>query len=69
MLARRDSDAGRRAVRIADLFCRQAEGRVKTIFKSVFRNQDVPTYRAAQEVLAGEHRWLEQEIVDLPSLK
>jgi len=69
MLLKKDPDQGRRAVRLADVFCRQARMRVKSIFRQVFKNADVPTYRVAQEVLKGEHQWLEKEIVDLPQLK
>jgi hypothetical protein len=35
----------------------------------VWRNADVPTYRVAQEVLAGEHRWLEAGMVRLQDHK
>jgi hypothetical protein len=63
-LLRRDPDAGRRAVRLADVFCRQARARVRHTFKAVWTNADVPTYRVAQEVLAGEHRWLEAGMVN-----
>jgi alkylation response protein AidB-like acyl-CoA dehydrogenase len=69
MLLQKDPEAGKRAVRLADLFCRQARLRVKTIFRHVFSNEDVPTYRVAQEVLQGEHQWLEKDIVDLPQYK
>lgn len=66
LLLRRDPESGRRAVRLADVFCRQARARVRNTFHAVWRNADVPTYRVAQEVLAGEHRWLEKGMVDLP---
>ena len=64
-LERSDPASGRRAVELADLFCRQARGRVRAKFKGLWRNEDVPTYRVAQEVLAGEHLWLEQGMVKL----
>jgi hypothetical protein len=48
---------------MADLFCRQARRRVEESFRSLFRNDDVRTYRVAQNVLAGEHLWLEQGLV------
>jgi alkylation response protein AidB-like acyl-CoA dehydrogenase len=60
-----DPAAGRRAVRLADLFCRQARERIRATYAALWRNQDVPTYRVAQEVLAGEHRWLERGLVEL----
>ncbi len=65
-LLRRDPDAGKRAVKLADVFCQQASGRVRAIFRAGGNNADVPTYRVAQEVLAGEHRWLEAGMVRLP---
>ena len=66
---RQDPEMGRRAVALADVFCRQARGRVKNTFRAVWSNADVPTYRVAQEVLKGEHRWLEAGMVNLPSHK
>src|SRR2546425_1002882 len=57
-LYQRDRATGGHAVRMADLFCRQARGRVRAKFKGLWRNEDVPTYRVAQEVLAGQHPWL-----------
>src|SRR6266481_851055 len=62
----RDRATGARAVKLADLFCRQARRRVRSKFNGLRRNEDVPTYKFAQEILAGEHRWLEREIVELP---
>src|SRR6266446_5710818 len=60
-----DPAAGRRAVNLADLFCRQARGRVDAKFRALWRNEDTKGYRVAQEVLAGEHRWLERGMVEL----
>jgi alkylation response protein AidB-like acyl-CoA dehydrogenase len=51
------------AVELADLFCRYARGRVKDAFRTVFTNDDVRTYRVAQDVLAGKHEWLEAGLV------
>ena len=64
-LVTRDAAAGAHAVQLADLFCRQARGRVASKFHGLWRNEDGPTYRVAQEVLRGEHRWLEGGIVEL----
>ena len=64
-LLRRDSAAGKRAVALADLFCRQARGRIEAKFKRLWRNTDVEAYRVAQDVLRGEHRWLEEGMVEL----
>ena len=66
-LFERDRATGARAVRLADLFCRQARRRVRSKFNGLRRNEDVPTYKFAQEILAGEHRWLEKDIVELES--
>src|SRR6266542_3317497 len=65
-LFERDRAAGARAVHLADVFCRQARRRVRSKFNGLRRNEDVPTYKLAQEILAGEHRWLERDIVELP---
>jgi acyl-CoA dehydrogenase-like protein/ACAD9/ACADV-like protein len=51
------------AVEMADLFCRHARRRIEDSFRRLFRNDDVRTYRVAQQVLAGEHLWLEQGLV------
>jgi len=64
-LLRHERASGERAVRLADVFCRQARGRVRSKFRGLWRNEDVPTYRLAQEVLEGEHRWLERGMVEL----
>jgi alkylation response protein AidB-like acyl-CoA dehydrogenase len=65
-LFERDRATGARAVRLADLFCRQARRRVRAL-NGLRRNEDVPTYKFAQEIMAGEHRWLEKDIVELES--
>jgi len=64
-LLKTDPAAGRHAVTMADLFCRQARGRVQSKFGGLWRNEDVETYRVAQEVLKNEHRWLEKGMVEL----
>src|SRR5437867_6723100 len=67
LLVARDPVAGGHAVQMADLFCRQSRGRIRAKFKGLWRNEDVPTYRVAQEVLDGKHLWLEQGMVRLDS--
>ncbi len=64
-LLKREPDTGRRAVELADLFCRQARGRINAKFRGLWRNEDGHTYRLAQDVLAGIHRWLERGTVDI----
>jgi alkylation response protein AidB-like acyl-CoA dehydrogenase len=48
---------------LADLFCRHARRRVEERFEAVFDNDDSATYRVAQQVLRGEHGWLETGMV------
>ncbi|MEE9231382.1 MAG: acyl-CoA dehydrogenase family protein [Acidobacteriota bacterium] len=52
------------ATALADLFCRQARRRIKEHFRALFRNDDVRTYRLAQQILRGEHTWLECGVLD-----
>ncbi len=54
---------GESAVELADVFSRHARRRVEDRFAAVFDNDDVATYSLAQEVLRGEHDWLEEGIV------
>jgi len=63
-LLKQDPAGGRRAVALADLFCRQARVRIREKFQGLWRNNDVRTYRVAQDVLQGEHRWLERGMVE-----
>ncbi|HZH40646.1 MAG TPA: acyl-CoA dehydrogenase family protein [Gemmatimonadales bacterium] len=63
MLKKKDPAAGARAERMAELFCRQARERVRVKFQEMWNSADVPTYRTAQEVLKGEHLWLEKGLV------
>jgi alkylation response protein AidB-like acyl-CoA dehydrogenase len=63
MLMKKDPVSGARAQKLADLFCRQARARIRVKFQEMWNSADVPTYRAAQEVLKGEHLWLEKGLV------
>ncbi|MBI3313795.1 MAG: acyl-CoA dehydrogenase family protein [Candidatus Omnitrophica bacterium] len=53
-------------VELADLFCRQAHGRIEKQFRHLFINGDAYVYRLAQNTLAGKYSWLENDII-LPS--
>jgi alkylation response protein AidB-like acyl-CoA dehydrogenase len=64
-MLREDPTTGAHAMHLADVFCRQARGRIRTKFQGLWRNEDVPTYKLAQEVLRGEHQWLERGMVEL----
>lgn len=57
---RRSSADGEAAVRMADVFCRRTRRRIEHLFDDLFDNADDSTYRLAQEVLKGEHTWLER---------
>jgi alkylation response protein AidB-like acyl-CoA dehydrogenase len=57
--------ADRGPIRLAELFCRHSRARVKRHFHEMFDNDDVYTYRVAQEVLQGRHAWLEADVPDL----
>ncbi len=54
-----------RAAELADLFCRNARRKVRRLFGELWRNDDVRKSRAAERVMAGEHRWLEAGALDL----
>jgi alkylation response protein AidB-like acyl-CoA dehydrogenase len=53
------------ALDLADLFCREARRRVKEHFANFYGKNDRAIYRVSQQVLRGEHSWLEQGIVGL----
>jgi alkylation response protein AidB-like acyl-CoA dehydrogenase len=50
-------------IELADLFSRHARRRVEEKFAAVFENDDVATYRVAQQVTRNEHAWLETGMV------
>jgi alkylation response protein AidB-like acyl-CoA dehydrogenase len=60
MLSRRGQSE---ALTVADAFCRAARERIEERFATLFGRNDPALYRLAQEVLRGEHRWLERGIV------
>jgi hypothetical protein len=49
---------------LADLFCTQARRRVDELFHALWANDDTANYRAAQQVLEGRYRFIEEDIVD-----
>ena len=55
------------AERLADVFCRESRGRIRRAFASLDGKNDTAHYRLAQEVLRGEHTWLEEGIMAPPS--
>jgi alkylation response protein AidB-like acyl-CoA dehydrogenase len=56
-------EGNREAVALADLFCREARGRVNLLFRRFFGKNDRMIYAVAQQVLRGEHAWLESGII------
>jgi alkylation response protein AidB-like acyl-CoA dehydrogenase len=62
--AMREGAEGDKAVRMADVFCRQSRIRVDDLFDRLFENADNSTYRLAQEVLRGDHAWLADGIIE-----
>ena len=51
------------AIALADAFCIEARERIRIHFDQLFGVDDPALYRLSQEVLRGEHAWLEQGIV------
>jgi hypothetical protein len=50
---------------LADLFCREARLRVDSLFDRFYGSNDQAIYRVAQQVLRGEHAWLEDGIIPM----
>ena len=48
---------------LADLFSRQARGRIEKDFRHLFINSDRFAYRVAQNALASKYAWLENDII------
>lgn len=48
---------------LADLFSRQARGRIEKQFRHLFWNSSALAYRVAQDTLAGRYAWLESDII------
>ena len=54
-----------RAMELADLFCRLARRKVRTLFHDLWRNDDACLNRAARRVMQDEYTWLETGRLDL----
>jgi alkylation response protein AidB-like acyl-CoA dehydrogenase len=63
-LADRGDPEAARALRTADVFCRSARRRVKSLFRELWSNDDVLRYEHGLDVLSGADRWLEAGILD-----
>jgi alkylation response protein AidB-like acyl-CoA dehydrogenase len=53
----------RGAIALADVFCREAKLRVDDLFDRFFGPTDDSVYKVSQQVLKGEHAWLESGII------
>jgi hypothetical protein len=59
----------RRAVELADIFCRMMRRRIAERFAAIRSNDDVRKYRTARRLLEGEHLWLEEGLVPSEDLE
>ncbi|HEY0996887.1 MAG TPA: acyl-CoA dehydrogenase family protein [Gemmatimonadaceae bacterium] len=57
------------AMELADLFCREARLRIERHFDNFFGRNDAALYKVSQQVLKGEHAWLEEGIIDFDDAK
>ena len=53
------------AIDLADLFCREAQRRIDRLFNHLHGSDDGAMYRVAQQVLKGEHAWMEDNIMSM----
>ncbi len=54
-----------RAIDLAELFCSQAERRVKDHFRALWRNDDSALNKVAAQVMKGENTWLAEGRLDV----
>ncbi len=52
------------AATLADLFCRAARVRVERLFEDFYGSYDAQMYGVAQQVMRGDHAWLETGIIN-----
>src|SRR3954462_2187412 len=53
------------AISLADLFCREARKRINRLFDDFYGADDGAMYKVAQQVLKGEHAWMETGIISM----
>jgi alkylation response protein AidB-like acyl-CoA dehydrogenase len=64
--ARAEAQRGHKsAIALADVFCREARMRVDGLFDNLYGRTDKSVYTLSQQVLKGEHSWMEAGIVGL----
>ena len=64
-LARTGDENARDAGELADLFCRDSRRKVQSLFRDLWRNDDVRKYRTGVNVMAGGHAWFETGVLEL----
>jgi hypothetical protein len=69
MMRRTGREGAEQSVELADLYCRLARRRVQALFEEMRSNEDVPMYRVARRILAGELEWMEEGIVGLQEIE
>jgi hypothetical protein len=67
MIRTDDPQHAESAQQLADTFCQQARARVDTLFEQLWTNTDEADRTLAATVLAGDHVWLEEGVLD-PSI-
>ena len=64
--AQADAKRGNKgAIALADVFCREARLRIDELFENMFGPNDDKVYKLSQQVLKGEHSWLEAGIIGM----
>ena len=53
------------AITLADVFCREARLRIDDLFENLYGPTDEKVYKLSQQVLKGEHAWLETGIIGM----
>jgi hypothetical protein len=53
------------AIALADVFCREARLRIDDLFENLYGPTDDKVYKLSQQVLRGEHAWLESGIIGM----
>ena len=53
------------AIALADVFCREARLRIDGLFDALYGPTDEKVYKLSQQVLKGEHAWLESGIIGM----
>jgi hypothetical protein len=64
-LRQQQGEGARGSVELADSFARRARSRIGRLFHDLWSNDDALLYRLGQEVLGGEHEWMERGTIHL----